>query len=267
MCVSLKRGLVIVSDHHDCRLHLYSLTKGSLVRTIGTRGTGKGQFSFVFGGLCMTPDGDGVLVAEQDNNRVQEVRLGETACPWVRFIGSGVVRMPRFVDCNHKAIVVTEQFYISILSWATGDLLAQTAGFGSGRLSFPRGVRLLPHNELVVVDCFSNRLCVFRLNGEFVQAIGSLGQGVSYPSDMMPWNAHDFIVANDSQIPGMAMVSTAGEVMRMAATPTIGPCALAALPDRGVVIRDCDGKRIRVFHGLALRTPWITLCALTTCAF
>ncbi len=68
MPVSLKHGLVIVSEYErykNTRLNMYSLADGSLVRTIGSKGIGKGQFAFVYGGLCMAPDGDGTAVCKR----------------------------------------------------------------------------------------------------------------------------------------------------------------------------------------------------------
>ena len=67
-------------------LHMHSLEDGSLVRRIGSKGSGKGQFNFNMGGLCVSPDGDSVLVAECYNNRVQEVRVVDGS--WVRFVGT-----------------------------------------------------------------------------------------------------------------------------------------------------------------------------------
>ncbi len=103
MCVALKHGLVIVSENTGVggsfQLHMYLLVDGSLVRSVGSYGSGKGQFNFCGGGLCITPDGDGVLVAERYNRRVQVVKVGNGA--WVRFIGVGVLRRPDFVDCSN----------------------------------------------------------------------------------------------------------------------------------------------------------------------
>jgi hypothetical protein len=65
MCVALKHGLVIVSGiGSESELHMHSLADGSLVRRVGSKGSGKGQFNFHCGGLCVSPDGDSVLVAE-----------------------------------------------------------------------------------------------------------------------------------------------------------------------------------------------------------
>jgi hypothetical protein len=80
MCVSLKHGLIVISEHdgfRGFRLHMHSLLDGSLVRSIGRKGSGKGRFMFSCGGLCVSPDGDSVLVAERYNDRVQQVKIAD----------------------------------------------------------------------------------------------------------------------------------------------------------------------------------------------
>ncbi len=76
--MSQKHSLIIMSTKCGTQLHVYSLDDGSWVCSIGWHGTGKGQFRFWYGGLCITPGGESVLVAEHDNDRVQEVGVLET---------------------------------------------------------------------------------------------------------------------------------------------------------------------------------------------
>ena len=188
ICVSGPHGLVVVSDCNAKQLFIYSLIDGTLIRSTGSKGSGKGQFDFRNGGLCVSPDGDSVLVAESRNNRVQEVRLVDGS--WVRFAGEGVLDKPEFVDCNTHTIAVSESgnHRISMLSWADGSMRAQfgSLGCGSGQLLYPRGVRLLANNSgVAVADCSNNRLCVFTLHGEFVAAMGSTEPGLNHPSDVL----------------------------------------------------------------------------------
>jgi sugar lactone lactonase YvrE len=113
-------------------LYMYSLADGSLVRKIGGAGSGKGQFNLFLGGLCVSPDGDSVLVAEYWNKRVQQVRIVDGS--WVRFVGEGLLGEPEYVDCNADVIVVSEEglHRISVLSWADGSVRAQFGSDGSG---------------------------------------------------------------------------------------------------------------------------------------
>ncbi len=202
MCVALKHGLVIVSEYKGdgySLLHMHSLADGSLVRRIGRKGNGKRQFNFDCGGLCVSPDGDSVLVAEKYNNRVQQVRIVDGS--WVRFVGRGMLSKPDFVDCNGDVIAVSEACHrISVLSWADGIVRAQFGSYGSGpgQLKYPHGLRLLADGSgVVVVDNNNHRLCVFTLSGEFVAAVGSEEQGLNWPYDVLECASDgSFIVAN-----------------------------------------------------------------------
>ncbi len=264
MCVSLKHGLVVVSVYYE-KLHVYSLDDGSLVRVIGGQNAqGKGKFDFGIGGLCMSPDGDSVLLANLD--RVQEVNITDGSSG--RSIGKGVLTRPQFVDCNNQVIVVSGDFRLSVLSWRTGDLVSQfgIAGRGPGQLVIPHGVRLLSNGtQLAVADATNHRLCVLSLSGEFVQALGSEEQGLNDPFDMLECD-NGFIVSNwgASDTLTLVRVSLAGEVMGVYGNGEFNQpsTSLAALPDGGLVVRGGDDDKFRVFRGLGLRVAWITVCVL-----
>ncbi len=269
MCVALKHRLIIVSDDYTKQLHMYSLDDGSLVRSIGSRGSGKGQFNFGGGGLCVSPDGDSVLVAESDNNRVQQVRIVDGS--WVRFVGEGVLSQPEFVDCNADVIAVSEWCHrISVFSWADGSVRAQfgSGGSGPGQLNGPCARLLADGSTVVVADCFNHRLCVFALSGEFVAVMGSREQGLNGPLDVLECASDgSFIVANFGS-DNLVKVCRAGEVLDTHSKcgkdeeEFNGPTALAALPGGGLVIR--DGAKVHVFHDLALRATWVFACVTVT---
>ena len=173
MAVDVARGLVVVSGESDDTLYVYSLADGSLVRSFGGKGAGKGQFHFSsrYGGLCMTPRGT-LLVAECSNNRVQEVTVDDGS--WVRFVGEGV--NADYVTCSESVIAVAETIKsrVVLLSWADGSLLGQFGGEGSGdgQLKYPRGLRLLADGRgVVVADQGNNRLCFFTATGDFVRSL------------------------------------------------------------------------------------------------
>jgi hypothetical protein len=269
MCVAPKHGLVIVSNYSNQQLHMHSLADGSLVRRVGSKGMGKGQFSFGYGGLCVSPDGDSVLVAEFHNDRVQQVRIVDGV--WVRFVGEGVLQHPQFVDCNANVIAVSEWCWhrITVLSWADGGVRAQFGSMGSdpGQLNSPAGVRLLADGSgLVVADCANHRLCVFTLSGEFVAAGGSREQGVHFPLDVLECASDgSFVVANYSS-DNLIKISGDGVNLGVPVKRSIGnggfyqPTTLAASPDGGMVVRDYNGSRLSFIFDQRHRLEWIALC-------
>ena len=270
VCVAMKHGLIIVSSQPGL-LCMYSLDDGSLVRSVGGAGSGAGKFSFICDGLCVSPGGGSVLVAERYNNRVQEVAIVDGS--WVRFVGEGVLKWPQYVDCNADVIAVSETglHRISVLSWHDGTLLTQfdSYGKGPGQLRLPRGVRLLGDGSgLIVADSNNDRLCVFGLTGEPVSTIGSKEQGLSFPYDVLECASDGgFVVANCGPR-NLVKVCRAGEVLDTHSKcgkdeeEFNGPTALATLPGGGLVIR--DGAKVHVFHDLALRATWVSACVTVT---
>jgi hypothetical protein len=272
MCVSLKHGLIVGTEcaaFGGFRLYMHSLLDGSFVRSIGSVGNGKGQFLFHFGGLCLSPDGDSVLVAERFNNRVQQVKIADGS--WVRFVGAGVLKCPDYVNCKTDVIAVSETCLhrISVLSWADGSVLAQFGSYGSGagELWYPRGLRLLCNGkELVVADSDNNRLCLFTIYGKFVSTLTSEDGGLSEPYDVIEYGADGGFIADNQSTMNLVHVSRAGAVTDLidstvtSATQHNKPRALAALPEGGLVVR--TRERLHVFNGRNVRLAWITACAV-----
>jgi hypothetical protein len=231
----------------------------------------------------VSTDGDSVLVADCWNNRVHQVRIEDGS--WVRFVGTGVLHEPQFVDCNADVIAVTELCHrISVLSAANGSLLARfgSQGCGYGQLNAPCGLRLLSDgNVLVVADTWNHRLCFFRWCGHSLSLLGSRQCGLLFPFDVLPcaldgglaianfgtlsvthWSQDDVAKgmcgANGTPHPEASVPRAA-----LLARTCGGPTALAALVDGGMAVRSCNGARLQVFHGRGLRIAWTTVCAMS----
>jgi hypothetical protein len=268
ICVVVPHGLFVVSDHKAKQLHMYSLIDGTLTRSIGSKGSGKGQFHFYLGGLCVSPDGDSVLVAERHNHRVQEVRTVDGS--WVRFVGMDVLKEPECVNCNADVIVVSAWacHRISVLSWADGSVRAHfgSEGSGPGHLRYPRGARLLGDGSGVVVADYGNhRLCVFAVSGEFMAAMGR-EQGLYCPVDVLECALdNSFIVANL----GYRLVKLSRDGVNVDVYGDQGSgdvelddvTALVALPNGGYLAIDDNNQRVRQLAHLQARLTWLRACA------
>jgi hypothetical protein len=215
-----------------------------------------------------TAVGDSVLVAEYHNDRVQQVQIIEDEGSFfVRFVGDRVLNKPQCVDCNNHFIVVSAYYHrISVFLWATGDLISQfgSEGSGPGQLDYFYGVTLLKGREpgLVVADMCNHRLCVFKVNGEFVAALGSEEQGLRYPRDVL--ECKDGFIAANCRRNNLILLSRDGGMVEVYGKRGDGdgnfqwPSALAALPDGGLVVRDV--VRFRVLHDVTFRMAWIAAC-------
>ena len=185
MAVDATRGVVVVSGRYFSEKHklfVYSLADGSLVRTVGGKGTSAGQFDWDYGGLCMTPRGT-LLAAERWNDRLQEVNIDDGG--HVGFIGVGLLDKPDYVDCSPTTIAVLERYYVEadcvrLLSWPAGALLAlcRPGDTACGKLRDPAGLRLLADGSgVVVADAGNSRLCMFNTAGAFVSVLPVPGGG------------------------------------------------------------------------------------------
>jgi hypothetical protein len=292
ICVALKHGVIIVANNETKQLHMHSLADGSLLRSIGVRGRGKGQFDFWWNGLCVSPDGDSVLVAEKSNHRVQQVRIVDGA--WVRFVGEGVLIRPGFVDCNADVIAVSEPscHRISVLSWADGSVRAQfgSQGSGPGQLNLPCGIRLLADGSgLVVADMCNDRLCVFTLTSKQnkrlftccawtrrprdsdqarVTMVGSKEEGLCCPHNVLECASDgSFIVTNSGLRRELIKLTRDGPEVwafgeRRAGDNPYLPrhVALAALPGGAMLVRDCYDSRCLFIRDQRHRLEWIGVC-------
>ena len=264
MALDAARGLVVVSPFiADYKLYVYSLADGSLVRSFGGQGSGKGQLNWSVGGLCMTPRGT-LLVAESSNNRLQEVKIDEVGLfggRHVRFVGEGLLEEPNYVTCSESVIAVSEssQHRVTLLSWVDGSLLARfgSKGSGDGQLDWPRGLRLLSDGSgVVVADQWNHRLCIFTATGAFVR---SLPTGKHSFDVVEVDGGASFVVANHIEHTLCKVSGASGAVTPFGGRGSgngqfNGPVALAVVPrggsDDGVelVVLEAENGRFQVFR-------------------
>ena len=180
MAVDAARGVFLVAGcvaPDDNKLFVHALTDGALVRTLGSKGVGRGQFHWNHGGLAMTPRGT-VLVAERYNHRLQEVGVLDDG---------GVLLTPEHVDCSGSVVAVAESddHRVTLLSWANGRLLRRLGVSDVRQLDTPCGLRLLRGGVgVVVADYHNSRLRVFLPARGYVRSVD-----VPYPVDVVEWGA------------------------------------------------------------------------------
>ena len=202
-------GLAISPDssqmvvlHGDHTLSVYSLPGGEHIRTFGSAGLGKGQFSMPVK-LCFSVAGN-ILVAERFNKRVQEVTL---TGDHVRFIGVGLLNDSIWgIASNAELIVVGNSYilscsHIEVFDAVTGACVREFNHYtdvpGRNECLSSYGIRFKPDNRQVVVVADSwgfgaqmGLVSVFTLAGEFVRCRGK----------REPMNVRDVEVADNGYI-------------------------------------------------------------------
>jgi hypothetical protein len=263
LCVSTALDVVAVSTD-DNTIVVSRLSTGQRLRVIGGEGYNQGQLDYSMGAgrMCMTHRGT-ILVAEFDNNRVQELDVNTGG--HVRFIGTGVVCEPQCVDCNRQLIAVCDdRFRITLLSWRSGALLRR---MGRGHLSGPLGLRLLRDGvSLAVADTNHHRICVFSTDGALLYSVGSRDLGLNLPNDVVEDGSGGFVVCNRGK----------HNLVRLTAAPVVivddfgtrafkgrtfqDPVAITTLPEGGLVVRGVTS--LHVLRGLQIRVGWVTAVAV-----
>ena len=179
--VSLPNNLVAVVDERNHCVLVVSEKTGQLVRTLGAKGNGVGQFQFPRG-ICTNTAGH-VIVSDWLNNRIQ---LWEPSGKFVRQFG---VRGTAESNLNGPVGVVCDQsdniyvcdynnHCVKVFN-AAGGFLRQIGkpGQGDGMFQSPSHIVISPGGELLITDAGKHCVQVFTKQGTFLYAVGQWGTG------------------------------------------------------------------------------------------
>ena len=145
--ITVHNGEVFVADFDLCIVSVFS-HYGELVRTIGSRGTGPGQFEGVTG-VVITPEGE-LYVADRNNSRVQ---VFTTQGVYIREIGNGQIDRPQKLQLSvDKHVLVADNKRVAVFS-KDGVLITSVACAGR-----PFGLAVDQRGDLLVA-CSSDK-CV-----------------------------------------------------------------------------------------------------------
>ena len=175
-CVAIHdNGGIYVGSNNNC-IYVFDQA-GQLKNTIGSSGSGDGQFSYPSG---VSIKGDVLYVADSDNNRVQKLtssgkflhKFGQHGS------GQGQFNFPIavIIDSRNKLIVSDCSNHRIQIFNENGGWLLTIDGKGSGNHSFqsPWGLALDPQGNIHVAVNGSNTIKVFTKEGVYVRMYGDL---------------------------------------------------------------------------------------------
>jgi hypothetical protein len=178
------------------------------------------------------PDGDSILIAEYNNNRVQDVRIVADSdgtgvqCTLVRLMGGErTLLLPPYVECNSRFIAVSQDCNaVSLFGWERGNVVTT---LGSTVLSCPRGLRLLRDDSVVVADRNNDRICSFSPRDVLLFTLST----PSLPADVMEsgrdsYGVTTFVVAHDE---GVSRVTANAPCDPLRISFLLSPTALACV--------------------------------------
>ena len=164
--------IYVVSENH-C-IYVFDQT-GQLKNTIGSSGSGDGQFLYPYG---ISIKGDVLYVADFGNHRVQKLTSSGKFLHKIGQQGSGHGQFNRpvavIIDSTNKLIVSDWGNHRIQIFNENGGWLLTMDGNGSGNHSFnyPWGLALDPQGNIHVADNGSNTIKVFTKEGVYVRMYG-----------------------------------------------------------------------------------------------
>jgi len=168
-------GYVYVSDIGNNMIQIFD-SSGNFVRSLGSYGSGNGQFKSPYG-VAVDSAGN-VYVADSGNSRIQAFDNGGN---FLRTWGSYGVENGQFDGLTGLTVDSAGNVYAAdtgnyrIQVFDSGGNFLRT--FGSGQVNDPEGVAVDKGGNVYVADSNSQRIQVFDRYGNFVRSWGSFGSG------------------------------------------------------------------------------------------
>jgi len=253
-------GRILVADTDNDRIAILDAATGRCVRTIGSRGTGPGQFKAP---RSVTADGkNGIWVADALNYRVQHLQTNGTvyAATPVGASGGGpqefrsphcVARIP---GTFRVAVCDTFNFRMSVYDGRAGvpgfvDTVGGTrpaAGGFNGAFAVAYG----RDGSLYAADWFNHRIQQFASDGSFVREWGGYGPqegSLIFPRGLLVTSAGD-VVVTDSENNRIDVFTPNGTFTRQvkpaAGLPLSRPHQTALDGSGGYWIADTNNSRV-----------------------
>ena len=184
-CVAIHdNGDVYVGSGDNC-IYVFDQA-GQLKNTIGSGGSGDGQFSKAYG---ISIKGEVLYVADYGNHRVQKLTSrGEFLHKFGQYgSGQGQFRDPFavIVDSNNRLIVSDNGNHRIQIFNEVGGWLLSIDGKRSGNHSFqqPRGLALDPKGSIHVTAYGSKAIKVFTKEGMYISTYGDLNDPIGIAID------------------------------------------------------------------------------------
>jgi DNA-binding beta-propeller fold protein YncE len=163
-----REGLLYVADTQAHQIKVFDMT-GRLVRTIGRRGEGPGEFNFP---TFLALSGERLVVSDTMNARVQVIPLNGEGKPMLvgergTMMGNLVRPKGVAVDSENNLYVI-ESYHDHLLIFderARFLLPIGGAGKAAGSFYLPGGVWIDRGNRVFVADTFNGRIAVFQFLG------------------------------------------------------------------------------------------------------
>ena len=231
----------------QCEIPDYSL-KREPVLTVGKLGVGVNELFAA--GIAFDESTQLMYIADYVNRRVQIVSLkGE----FVTQFRNDKLRRPWGIAVNKESIFVTDVGHHALFQFRKKDfkLINRTGTEGNKQeeLNCPHGLCIDTNGDVLVADCFNDRVCVYSKLLKFKSCIG-IGQ-LHYPTDVKL--SADRVVVLDRSPKCVHFFSREGHPLSSCVSKgtedimVAMPSFLCVDSAGNIVISDCDGNAIKIY--------------------
>ena len=172
-------GLVIVSERWDHCITIFN-REGKKIKSIGTKGNGRGQFDRPEG-VAVTSKGT-ILVSDTDNHRIQHFTIEGDCISCTGTEGNGPLQF-----CYPSGITINKiTGQVIVADWGNNrvqvlqpDLtfshMFGSRGSGQGQFNNPNDVTIDSQGFVYITDRCNHRVQKFTAEGQFVSTFGTEG--------------------------------------------------------------------------------------------
>lgn len=193
-----RQGYIYVVDSGTSRVAVFDQS-GRFIRSFGTHGKGRGEFSNPYGIAISSKDE--VYVADTENSRIQVLDAhGQVN----KIFGRPGTRPGEFKTPYAIALDAKDNLYVLDYGIPRVQVLDRQGicrldfgkrGVGGGEFSIPRGITVDSKGRIYVADTLNHRIQIFTPKGEFIESFGSKGRG---PKDF--WGPESITVSDEGEV-------------------------------------------------------------------
>ena len=250
-----QRGEVIVTEFSRHCVSVFS-PSGEKLRTIGSHGSGLGQFKSPRG-FAVDCEWKSILVADGANHRIQKFSFEGYFLTAVGAEGKGPLQFnyPTDIVFNaaNKKMYVTD-CYNHRVQVLNSDLTFSSSfgmhGSGKGEFDFPHGIACDSTGKVYVADCNNNRVQVFTVEGNFLKMFGQ--QLELWGPEGVAIDSNDMVYVSEGGSYGVSVFTSEGICVKSFGSFGEGPgqfnypCGVAV--NSGVVyVCDHYNHRVQIF--------------------
>ena len=175
------------------------------VKKFGKIGDNKGELNNPTGITLYR--NESIYIADTWNRRIQ---IFSTAGEFVAEFGKEQLNKPDSIALNDKWVFVSDYYHYAVFKFqiTNNKFVCQSA---IGELNRPFGITVDTNGEVLVADCFNNRIAILNSELKLVRKIGK--NKLKYPRDVKI-NKNNIFVADNNKINNIHIFTKSGDIIR-----------------------------------------------------